>query len=63
MSKITPELLYKKGYAVGRSDIVSDCWHFRFYEDVFHVSLRNLKTSNYKGYIVAKIADVRKAHG
>ena len=55
--------IYKRGLAIGRSDIVSDCWHFRFYEEVFTVNLRNLKTTKYRGYIVAKVKDVRKAHG
>ena len=55
-----PEEVYKRGLAIGRSDIVSDCWHFRFYEEVFTVKLRKMKTSNYRGYIVAKIDDVRK---
>ena len=55
-----PEEVYKRGLAIGRSDIYSDCWHFRFYENVYAVKLRTLKTSNYRGYIVAKIADVRK---
>ena len=64
---MTQTEVYKRGLAIGRSDIVSDCWHFRFYEEVFIVNLRNLKTSKYRGYIVAKVKDirnsVRKAHG
>lgn len=55
-----PEEVYKRGLAIGRSDIYSDCWHFRFYEDVYTVKTIKLKTSNYRGYIVAKIDDVRK---
>lgn len=58
---MTQEGVYKKGLAIGRSDIVSDCWHFRFFEEVFTVKLRNLKTTKYRGYIVAKVEDIRNA--
>ena len=58
---MTRDDIYRKGLAIGRSDIFNDCWHFRFYEEVFTVLLRKLKTRNYKGYVVANIKDVRKA--
>jgi len=56
--------LFKKGFAVGRSDIVQDCWHFRFYEEVFTVKSRDLKTKKKGKYLIARIEDVKKAaHG
>ena len=57
---MTVEQIYRKGLAIGRSDILNDGWHFRFYEEVFNVSLRTLKTRKVGGYIVARIDDVRK---
>ena len=57
---MNPIDVYKRGYAIGRSDIVTDCWHFRFYEEVFTLKVRRLKTSKFHGYLVAKIEDVRK---
>ena len=60
---MTQTEVYKRGLAIGRSDIVSDCWHFRFYEEVYTVTLKTLKTRKYRGYIVAKVEDVRKSHG
>lgn len=56
----TPLDWYRKGYAVGHSDIVQDHLHFRFYEDVFVIKDRSLKTEKRGQYMVAKIEDVRK---
>jgi hypothetical protein len=57
---VTQTDIYKRGLAIGRSDIINDRWHFRFYEEVFTVTLHKLKTRKFRGYIVAKVEDVRK---
>ena len=51
---------YKKGLAVGHSDIRDDSFHFRYYDEFFVVKNRTLKTRNVFGKLVAKIEDVRK---
>ena len=52
---------FRKGLAIGRSDIREDCLHFRFYEEVFTVKDRSLKTKKKGDYLIAKIEDVRKS--
>ena len=52
--------LFDKGFAIGRSDIVNDSIHFRFYEEVFEVRGK-LRTRRIGDYLVARIRDVRKA--
>ena len=51
---------YKRGLAIGRSDIRNDCMHFHFYKEHFIVYGSELKTRNVYGQLVAKIEDVRK---
>ena len=52
--------IFKRGLAIGQSDIRADCWHFRFYDEFFIVR-GNLRTRRLRGRLVAKIRDVRKA--
>lgn len=53
--------IFKRGFAIGQSDIRDDCLHFRFYDEFFVIKSRDLKTRTLRGHLVAKIADVRKA--
>ena len=57
---MNPLIYFKRGEAVGQSDIRGDCLHFRFYNEFFIVKDRSLKTRAIKGALVAKITDVRK---
>ena len=57
---MTAEKLYAKGLAIGRSDIVSGCWHFRHYETVYTV-LQPIRVKQVCGYHVAKVALVKRA--
>ena len=61
---MNPLVYFKRGEAVGQSDIRGDCLHFRFYDEFFIVKDRSLKTRSVKGRLLAKIVDVRRlAHG
>ena len=51
---------YKRGLAIGQSDIRNDCIHFRFKDEKFIVSNPQLKTRNVYGQLVANVKDVRK---
>ena len=51
---------YKRGLAIGQSDIRNDVMYFRFNKEKFTVSNPNLKTRNVYGQLVAKIEEVRK---
>lgn len=53
--------IFKRGLAIGRSDIRDDCLHFRFHDEFFVIRSRGLRTRKFRGHLVAKIADVRKA--
>lgn len=57
----TATSIYKQGYAIGQSDIRADCLHFRFYDEYFVLTSRNVRTKRMDGFMVAKIEDVRKA--
>ena len=57
---MNPLVHFKRGEAIGHSDIRGDCLHFRFYDEFFIVKDRSLKTHQVKGRLLAKIADVRK---
>jgi len=60
----TPIDHYRKGDAVGRSDISQGGIFFRFYEEEFFLpDPIKIDTRKVRDYLVAKIDDVRKAHG
>ena len=61
---MNPLVHFKRGEAIGQSDIKGDCLHFRFYNEFFIVKDRSLKTRQLKGRLLAKITDVRRlSHG
>ena len=61
---MNPLVHFKRGEAIGQSDIRGDCLHFRFYNEFFIVKDRSLKTRHVKDRLIAKIVDVRRlAHG
>ena len=54
---------YRKGDAVGRSDIVNGGIFFRFYEEEFFLEdpkIGHLEIRKCRDYLLAKIEDVRK---
>lgn len=52
--------LFRKGYAIGTSDIRGDCYHFRYEDEFFVVKDRSLKTRMVGKTLVAKVSEVRK---
>ena len=52
---------FRRGFAVGQSDIRGDCLHFRFYSEFFIVKERAFATEAEGGFLLAPIAKVRAA--
>ena len=54
--------LFRKGYAIGQSDILGDCWHFRF-ENEFFLVRGNIRPRRLGGFWVMKARKLRQLDG